>query len=535
MPTMAMRGASGTARKLGDGRYAFDLPIGWATTWAVTIRAEGGVSGNATFHFVVAGASSEAMGGESSSGEIGPWRTGALILCVLIVLAAVLLVWGERRMIGALVVLGVAALVVVGVAIVQAYAASQPGSMSGMDMSSMNDVRGEAPPTVTTAAVSRVSGITKSVVVAPGTLAPYLVQDIVTRAPGILRDFSAYAGDRVRAGQTLALLDEPELAARAGASAADARAQAAAAEASMIEAMHHAPNGVRVAREDLAAKSERQRYWSAELRRERSLLDAGAVSRQEYEDERAQAAAAEADLASARIKLGDADASVTMATAQAESQHAQAQRAADAARADAVMLDYTKVVAPFDGVVLKRLVDPGTVVQAGTTIARVAVLDRLRVQANVAQEDLATIALGTPIEVRLDGSSTRTLRGRVTSIAPVADATTHTASVEAIVENPGFVVPGGYVRVVLHGRARTPDDALCVPSDAVVGASENGNAVWTITDGSAHRVSVALLADDGKTATVRADALHAGDRVAVDGSDSLEEGERVAERGEAAR
>jgi multidrug efflux pump subunit AcrA (membrane-fusion protein) len=422
---------------------------------------------------------------------------------MLLVVVVAVIVRRQRRAFGMLLMLVMGALVLIGTALFQAHVASQPDSMSGMDMSvAMNGVQGEAAAPVTTARVQRAGVQTESVVSAPGILMPYLVQDVVTRVPGVLRDFSVYAGDHVRAGQVLARLDEPELGARAHASTADARGQAAAAAAAAIEAMHHAPNAVRIAQEELAADAERQRYWGTELRRERSLLDSGAVSRQEYEDERAQAAVADAALTSARIKVSDAIANVTMLHEQEASQRAQAQRAADAARADAVMLDYTRVIAPSDGVVLKRLVDPGTAVAAGTTIARVAVLDRLRAQANIAQEDLPLIAIGTPIDVRLNGSS-RILHGRVTSIVPVADTATHTAGVEAILENPGYaIVPGGYIRVTLHGRARIPSVGLRVPSAALIGGGKNGTAVWRIVDGSAHRVSVKLLSDDGETALV---------------------------------
>jgi multidrug efflux pump subunit AcrA (membrane-fusion protein) len=127
------------------------------------------------------------------------------------------------------------------------------------------------------------------------------------------------------------------------------------------------------------------------------------------------------------------------------------------------------------------------------------------------------------------------LHGRITSIAPVADATTHTTSVEAIVEHPGSAIPGAFVRIALHGRARIPSDGLRVPSSAVISEGERDAAVWRIADGSAHRIPVKRLSVDGATAVVRADALHAGDHVVLDAGAALEEGEHVTERGEAPR
>jgi HlyD family secretion protein len=502
-----------------------------ATTWSLSIRASGGVNGAATYRFVAAGdANSSASGAMNSmanaASDSGPWRTAVFILLAFVVIAVVLAMRRERRT-GALLVLGAAAVVVVVVAVLQSRAASDPGYTSGMDMSAMSDVKGEAASPVGTAIARRAYGSAADpIVLAPGTLAPYLVQDIVARAPGVLRDFTLYAGDRVGAGETVARLDEPELAARAGASAADAQAQAAAAEAASIEAMHHAPNAVRIARDELAAKTEQQRYWETELRRERTLLNAGAVSQQEYEDESAQAAAASAALSSARTKVSDAVAGVAMARAQAENQRQQAAQATGSAQADAIMAGYTAVIAPSDGVVLKRLVDPGTYVQAGTAVARVAVIDRLRVQANVAQEDLAAIRVGTPVETRADGRTG--LRGRVTSVSPVVDPTTRTAIVEAVVENPGrTVVPGGYVQVALHAHITAPKDAIVVPSAAIV--ETGGAAVWTISDGVVHRIPVSVISDDGTSTLVRAGALHDGSHVVSIGATSLEEGQRVTE------
>jgi len=283
------------------------------------------------------------------------------------------------------------------------------------------------------------------------------------------------------------------------------------------------------------------RYWQNEIRREKSLLDQGAVSVQEYQDESAQAAGAQAAFASSGDKVGalqqqltaaqthvmDAVAAVPQMQAQAAAAQAQARRAQANAATDATLAGYTTIVSPNDAVVVKRLVDPGVYVQAGTVIARIAVVDRLRVQANVAQQDLAHVGVGAPVDATSrDG---RVMHGRVSSIAPVADAATHTASVEAIVNNDRTdLVPGGFVQVVIHSRAtRASLGGVQVPSSAVIG-SGSASAVWTDVNGTAHRVAVRVLADDGTSATI-AGALARGARVVVDGAATLEEGQTIAE------
>jgi multidrug efflux system membrane fusion protein len=294
------------------------------------------------------------------------------------------------------------------------------------------------------------------------------------------------------------------------------------------------------ARSDADAKAERLHYWHTEIGREKLLVDEGAASRQEYEDEVAQAAAATADRSAAaqrlsslaaqlranRMKAHDAVVAIAQMQAQAVPAAAEAARARAEAQTEATLVGFTQVTAPSAGIVAKRLVDPGVYVGAGTAVARVAVVDRLRIRANVAQRDLADVTVGTPIEATLsDGSIAR---GRVTSVSPVADPATHTAAVEAIVANTRTdLVPGGFARVTLRIRGASTPHGLAVPSAAIIGASDE-TAVWTDAGGSAHRVQVRVLSDDGTTATVSG-ALRPGDRVVVDGAPTLEDGQSIAE------
>jgi len=554
MPSMAMAGSAGAARRIASGRYVFDLPIGMATTWSISLHASGGVNGSATVTFVVAGsgdAGGGTMSGMNASGDVAPWRTAALLLLGLGI--AALAIFRRQRTGAPTIVLGVAAIAVIAAAIVQSHANGLPSSTAGMDMNAMNDVPGNASPSVATIVV-RSAVLNERMVSAPGQLAPYLTQDIVTRSAGIVHDFSAYAGDRVRAGQVLAQLEEPELAARAASSEADAEAQRANSSATAVDAARRAPAALSVARDaelaterdvagaaaDVRAKAERSRYWRIELAREASLLHEGAVSQQEYEDERAQAAAALADAEmahqryevaqrnrdAARSRVADAEAGIAVAQQQAAMSRAQAARAMQAASADAVLAGYTTVSAPSDGVVVRRLVDPGVYVAAGTPIARIAVIDRLRVQANVAQEDLAGITVGSPVSAR--APTGRVYRGRVSSIAPVADPSTRTSAVEAIVENVASgAVPGGYVDVRITVHANAPPGAVAVPSAALSGGTATP-LVWTVANGIVHGVPVTVVRDDGTNAIVRG-GIRPGMHIVADGAAALQENETITE------
>jgi len=550
MPTMSMTGPSGSARRTGPNQWTFDASLGMAVPWTIAIRFSGGVNGTAVYRFAVSGAdvgTSTMAGMSASGGNPDAWKYAAITLAAIVVCAMlIVLVRRDRRPLTIAIVLS-AVVVVIGLAIVQAkYAAP------AMDMAAMSSARDTAPTPVTLAAVQ--AGRSDSVIHAPGTVSPYLTQDVVTRAAGVLRNFDVYTGDTVSAGQVIASLDAPDAQSRAAASAANAAAQVATAQAAEIEAHHHAPNAIVVARADSgalqrdiaaaradgAAKAAQVGYWQNEIQRERSLLDQGAVSVQEYQDESAQAAAAQAAYASAGDKIGalqqqltasqtrtmDAVAAVSQMQDQAAAAQAQARGAQASAETDATLAGYTKVTSPDTAVVVKRLIDPGVYVQSGTAIARLAVIDRLRVQANVAQQDLERVTVGAPVDATSQDGTV--VHGRVSSIAPIADPTTHTASVEAIVSTGRTdLVPGGFVQVAIHVRAVRTAGGVDVPSSAVVG-SGSGSAVWTDVNGTAHRVAVRVLGDDGTNAIVTGD-LDRRARVVVSGAATLEEGQNITE------
>ncbi len=507
MPSMKMNGPAGVARTVAPGRWTFDLDLGMAAPWNVSLNFTGGLNGRVNYTVDVAAAQSK---GETSSattsmapaGDWTAWRTAALLLFALGLLALVVLRRDRRT--GTIALFATAAVVVIGIAMIKAQYGSAP-----MDMNAMANVAGTAPVAVQSIRVH--PGTQGASVSAPGTVSPYLTQTIVARASGLLSDFNVYNGDKIQAGQQIAYLNEPEL----GSSAAAAQA---AAQAAQIQAMHHAPNDVRMAQNDIAAKQRAADYWSREIVRESTLLREGAVSQQEYQNEVAQAASAQADLRNALIKASDATASI----GQARAQYNQMQ---NEAAAQSTLASYRSVISPSDAVVVKRLADPGTYVQAGTPIAQIAVLDKLRVQANVAQADLPQIGLGDPVDVVLPTGAV--LHGRVSSVQPVADPSTHTAMVETIVENShGSLQPGGFVRVTIHvpGAATSSGDAI--PAAALVGGA-NGSLVYIIENGTAVPVRVVVLSNDGATAIVR--GLQSGANVITDGAANLQPGQAVTE------
>jgi multidrug efflux pump subunit AcrA (membrane-fusion protein) len=527
MPSMTMKGSSGSASAVAGraGVWGFDLPTAMATQWVVALRFSGGVNGFAAFTFDVVGSSASGAGTMNmSQGADGTWRVAAFALTVLFIIAAAA-AWSLAKtrdasakptwMTPSTVAIGIAGVVIVlGLAVIQSRFAPP-----AMDMSTMSNVLGTAAVPVALATVTDArSGTT---IIAPGIIQPYLTQTVSARTPGIVQSVEVYVGDKISAGQTLATLSEPDLSAQAAAASAAADSDINSSTAAMIEAHHHAPNELIIAQEDARAKAEQARYWRNELQREKTLLDQGGVSPQEYQGERAQAAVAAAASTAAQRQVEDAQANIEMTRAAAAAAIARASSSSSSAAAQTILAGYTTLSAPDDAVVVNRLVDPGSYVESGTPILRLAVITKVRIQANVAQEDLSGITVGTPLTAVVNGG--HPIRARVTAVQPAADPATHTAMIEAIVDNPGDRLrPGTYVRVSIGPIVGTRARGTVTPSASVIGSGQNA-AVWTDVNGTAHRVAVTVLSDDGQLARVAGD-LKPGDRVVIEGGQDLQEG-----------
>ena len=507
MPSMSMSGPSGRATRIASraNAWRFDVPFTTATQWTLRVELSGALNGTVNAPFTIRDASqstgsiSSMAGMGASSGDANAWRLATFALLAVILIGAFVLARDRRPTTIAMVI--IAALVVLGIAVIQSRYGSDTSSMTSMD------ANGSAPIPVTLAPIGRDPGY--STLSAPANVAPYLVQNIIARAPGVITNFSAYTGDRLYAGQVVARLSEPDL--QSNAQAAQAAAQAAISQG--VSAQQETVS----MRASLAAASANARYWNTEIARERTLLSEGAVSVQEYQNERARAAAATSDENAARARL---------AAAAATAQGAQAQVAQAGANAQTqnVLAGYTRVVVPDDAVVIKRLVDPGVYVQAGTPLLQVAVVDRLRVDAQISQQALAAVQVGTPMDVYVENG--KVLHTRVTSVSPVVDPTTHLAIAEAIVQNTNNALqPGGFVHVLLHAHMAVAHDSYSVPSGAIVGGATT--AIWTDLHGTAHRVSVTVLSDDGTTAQISGN-LRVGMQVVVTGAADLLEGQPIA-------
>ena len=191
-------------------------------------------------------------------------------------------------------------------------------------------------------------------------------------------------------------------------------------------------------------------------------------------------------------------------------------------------LDYTKVRAPYDGILTARFADPGAMIQVATASATQAVplftimdLSTLRFYLNVPQEDASFVQRGTPATIVLKTPVEKRIEAAVTRSTMSLDPATRTMLVEVDVRNPGYALsPGMYAEVVLALRRHR--DALVVPPAALV-SDNSSKSVFVVEQGVARKVHVTTDIDDGAWVEITS-GLTGGEDVVVVGKSQLTDG-----------
>jgi multidrug efflux pump subunit AcrA (membrane-fusion protein) len=419
----------------------------------------------------------------------------------------------RRRRPGALAVVALGLVLGAGGWAYWSYRTARPA----MDMS-MRVSSGGNPFPVTLAPVE-LAGIQGNVTYT-GSVAPFNEEEVYPRVMGRIIEMPVYPGDAVRPGQVLARLDDVELASRAReaeAMAVTAEANRRQMEADLVAARH----GVAQMERELAMVDAEATYAAGVRQRAERLVASGAISRQDYENDRAMALSAEARREAARAKLEQARAMEAAARMKREAADSMVAQNAAAARTARIVRDYVTITAPGSGYVVKRLVAPGVLVQPGMAILKIAQIDRVRLQANVGEKDVGALRVGSPVSVTTLAGR---VEARVTSVFPFVDPGSRTAVVEAVVDNRDrALLPGQYVtmRFVTGERA----NALTVPR-AAVGRMGGIARVWVARDGQAQprEVQVGL---EGAERVELTSGMKAGEQVVVRGAEGLYAGARI--------
>lgn len=301
----------------------------------------------------------------------------------------------------------------------------------------------------------------------PATSEPKRAAVLYSKATGFVRENLVDIGDRVQENQLLAEIDAPETG-----------------------------EEIRLAKARLAEARANVGLVQTTAERVSSLARKGAASQQEADDTREQANSADALVAT---------------------------RKADLQRLRALQ-DYQRIVAPFSGVVTRRLVDPGALVgpanAGGVAMFEVAAIDTLRVVVDVPDSYAPDIAVGIDADVYSPRDPARTVKGKVTRTSGVLDPVTRTLRVELEVPGGDVVLPGSFVYVALHVPRERP--APIIPASALVVRKE-GTLVARVKGGEVTMVKVKIGRDLGKEIEVL-EGVAPGDEVVVQPSDTLDSG-----------
>lgn len=307
----------------------------------------------------------------------------------------------------------------------------------------------------------------------PAEFRPYTEVELHAKVSGFLQDVNVDFGDRVKAGQLLATIEIPEL---------QDELRNAVATQQKVEADHK--NAHLVYTRLLAVNKAHPNLVAQE------------------------------DLDAAESR--DADTSAAIAAAKADVEKYQ------------TLLDYTKITAPFDGVVTWRYVDPGAMIQAGTSsqampLLRISDNYRLRLDFPVSVDYVKDIQLGAPVDVRIDSLGGKTFTGKIARFTDRVDETTRTMTVEMEVNNPQLkLIPGMYASVDLKVDQRP--NAIAIPTEAVTAGK---NTVYVVNSSNLVEERTVKLGLETPTKYEVLSGLKEGDLVLIGDSSQIKPGEKV--------
>ena len=222
---------------------------------------------------------------------------------------------------------------------------------------------------------------------------------ILPKVGGFVAEVRIRENQAVRAGDTLVVLDDRDL-----------RARLAQTEADLAALLATVSSRTRVGQAE-AAVAQAQANWvkaQADLARIEPLAAQNIVSQQQLDAARAASAAAGAQLASAQSALVGADARVAAARASRDQA--------------ALQLSYTRILAPASGVVSKKSVEVGQLVQPGQPLMSVVPLDDVWIVANLKETETAEVTPGDSADVTVDAYKGIHFRGHVESLSPATGA-----------------------------------------------------------------------------------------------------------------
>ena len=242
---------------------------------------------------------------------------------------------------------------------------------------------------------------------------------IAPKVSGYIAKVLVGDNEKVKAGQTLAKIDDRDFKAALG----QARADVAAGEASVrnIDAQLELQQPIiEQSTADVSAADANLKFAQEERARYDELMKSGSGTIQRAQQTDAALRASTAQLQHAKSGLLAAQRKVDVLTTQRAQATAQLDRARAVAQQAELNLSYTEITAPVDGTVGARSLRVGQYVQAGTQLMAVVPLDAVYVIANFKETQLTHVRPGQPVELHVDSFRNQTLHGHVDSLSPAS-------------------------------------------------------------------------------------------------------------------
>lgn len=380
---------------------------------------------------------------------------------------------------------------VIGVALILATACSHSNPSASADTA----------PRVAVVQVKR-GPISNSLSIA-GEFLPYQEVELHAKVAGYIKNIYVDIGDRVHTGQVLAVLEIPEL-----------TAQLDAAEAGV----RHSQEEISRAQSDVSrAEADQTAIHSAAQRLQKaSEARPGLIAQQELDDATAKDLAGAAQVDAAKSAL---------AAARQQLEESQAERAHYAA-----LSEYSRITAPFDGVVTWRYADTGALIQAGTSnqasmpVVKLSQVNVLRLRIPVPESLAASIRDGDPAEIVVQATNEQ-LTGKVIRATDSLDRSTRTMQVEIDVPNPKYELsPGMYANVTV--RVRNAPDALTIPLQALHRGEDKTTVLLVNAQDHVEERQIQTGIEGANRIQV-VSGLNEGDQVIVGSSSEYHPGQRV--------
>jgi RND family efflux transporter MFP subunit len=389
-------------------------------------------------------------------------------------------------------------LIVVGVVTLVALVAAVEYRVRDRDA----DPKAAEIPTASVAIAKR--GVLSNTLTLAGQFQPYQEIEVHAKVSGYVQHIYVDIGDRVRAGQTLAVLEIPEL---------DAQLKGTQAEL-----LHSKDEVIRAEHEVTRAESDYSALHAAYTRlQQAAAARPGLIAEQELDDSRSKDLAAGAQVDASKAALAAARQQTDVSDA-------------DRMRVGALAA-YATVTAPLTGVITWRYADTGALIQAGTAsntqsmpLVKLAQSDVLRLRLPVPESAVPYIHAGAVVQVDVKAIG-RTFSGKVVRFTRSVSLDTRTMETEIDVENADLsLTPGMYADTTIELNRK--ENALSVPVQAVVQGANEHYVLVVDGQGRVQRRAVEL----GEQTSDRAEILHGlseREQVIVGGQSNYQVGELV--------